>query len=130
MSKDIKKPVGETRRYIGIDLGDKRAASASWTNGERSYYKNVRRRPCLSGFATKRKWTSRWRWVRIRDGPAICWGGAATKWWWLTHDNLGSLPRAMPRVTNGMRGHWRSYCGRIGVCCPPSNIEPKNYRWI
>ena len=25
MSKDIKKPVGETRRYIGIDLGDKKS---------------------------------------------------------------------------------------------------------
>ena len=25
MSKDIKKPVGETRRYVGIDLGDKKS---------------------------------------------------------------------------------------------------------
>ena len=24
MSKDIKKPAGETRRYVGIDLGDKK----------------------------------------------------------------------------------------------------------
>ena len=25
MSKDIKKPAGETRRYVGIDLGDKKS---------------------------------------------------------------------------------------------------------
>ena len=25
MSKDIKNPVGETRRYVGIDLGDKKS---------------------------------------------------------------------------------------------------------
>ena len=25
MSKDIRKPAGETRRYVGIDLGDKKS---------------------------------------------------------------------------------------------------------
>jgi hypothetical protein len=28
MSKDIKKPAGETRRYVGIDLGDKESRIA------------------------------------------------------------------------------------------------------
>src|SRR5437773_1377736 len=47
-------------------------------------YTTLFRSPFLNAFAVRREWTSRWRWVRIRDGPAIYWGGAVTKWWWPT----------------------------------------------
>jgi len=40
MSKDIKKPAGETRRYVGIDLGDKKSRVCILDERERSYYKN------------------------------------------------------------------------------------------
>jgi len=40
MSQDIKKPAGETRRYVGIDRGDKKSRVCILANGDRSYCKN------------------------------------------------------------------------------------------
>ena len=130
MSKDIKNPVRETRRYVGIDLGDKKSrvcivgeqgevVSQEWVvTTPEAFLKRFHGQPGMR-IAMELGTHSRWD----------CWESAGTTCGWRTHGNWRSSPPAMPRATSGMRGRWRSCYGQIRGCCPPSSIEPKTCRW-
>jgi transposase len=133
MSKHIKKPAGETRRYVGIDLGDKKS------------------RVCVvdeQGTIVTQEWvvtTPEAFLKRFGSEVAMCITmevGTHSRW---ASDLLGRCghdvrvadARQLALITNSdaksdkrMRGRWRSCSGRIRVFCHPSSIGRKHCRWI
>ena len=72
---------------MGIDLGDKKSRVCILDErGEIVLQEWVVTTPeaFFKRFHGETKMDIAMEVVRIRDGPAIYWGGAVTKWWWPT----------------------------------------------
>ena len=133
MSKHSKKPVGETRRYVGIDLGDKKSrvcivdergevVSQEWVvTTPEAFLKGFHGEAALRiamEVGTHARWASE---LFGRLGHDVLVADARQRAL-ITHSNAKS-----DRRDARTRAQW---CGPIRVCCHRSSIEPKSCRWI
>ena len=133
MSKDIKKPAGETRRYVGIDLGDKKSRVCildergeivlqEWVvTTPEAFFKRFRgeaKMDIAMEVGTHSRWASD---LLGRCGHKVVVADPR---------QLGLITKNDAKSDKRDAGQWRSCYGPIRVCCHPSSIERKDCRRI
>jgi hypothetical protein len=104
MSKDIKKPAGETRRYVGIDLGDK--TWLSFAVKGLSPFSNLKKADKTVPYAVCHELPCEPYNVPIRRWHEVYLG--------ITHDSGGGLPDPGGRTNSRLKEPCR--CGSPRIC--------------